>query len=297
MRGLWWILLVLPALAGCADGPGVTAGPDDEECDCYGDATGAIRGVVVDEAVVPVEGATVTLLGEGISTLTDEGGMFTFADLSPGVYFVNVTSLTHEGVQVSVEVVAGVEPAITRVQVARLFEGTAFVDQQQIQGFINCGYSAYLRSPCIIDYTQLACPGGCAPILYGISGDVRRFIVPVDDGWQSRINEMVWEPSTGTSPSLSMTVSFYNRTTSHSYDGAAGVSPLRHQMDVKPDVGHPEWIPEEGLADYLVFVNPHTEGSDLPVALVLSQGFELFSSTFYYGLPPEGWSFMDGNPF
>ena len=58
-------------------------------------------------------------------------------------------------------------------------------------------------------------------------------------------------------------------------------------------------MPPEGKEDYLVFVNPSASGSDLPVAVMIEQSFELFVNTFYFGSPPEGWSFVagDGNPF
>ncbi|MGB1586380.1 MAG: carboxypeptidase-like regulatory domain-containing protein [Thermoplasmatota archaeon] len=299
----WWWLLVVISLAGCADGSDSSDAPVMRDSD-----QGLIRGVVVDAAVVPLEGIDITLAGTDRSTTTDDNGQFTIDDVAPGTYVLEASSLVHEAVQVAVTVVAGGEQEVTKIQMKRLFVQDAYMDQQEIRGYMNCGYSAGLSSPCILDYTQLlpVCPGGCAPQLYGIAGDVRRFVVPMNAGWQSRINEIVWDPSTGTSESLGMTISFYNRTSSHSYTSAAGPSPLRHQMDMDPEQDHPEWVPPEGKHDYLVFVNPSRDGSRMPVlggewpvALMVEQTFELFVSTFYFGLPPEGWSFAggDSNPF
>ena len=304
MRALLLVaLLASSVLGGCAEEDRPTAVSDDD-FDGLGlqasETTGVIRGVVVDTSVVPVVGVTVRVVGApAFVTETDADGRFGFGGVPPGTHFVNFTSPLYAPVQVAVSVQAGVrDPPVLQVQVERLFSQDPYAEGQHINGYINCGYSAVLSSPCVIDYTQLlpVCPGGCVPQLYGITGDIRRFIVPIYDGWQSRINEMVWESSTGTSASLSMTVSFYNRTTSDTYAGTAGPSPLRHKMDMDPERTHPDWIPPEGLHDYLVFVNPSTAGSGLPAALVLEQRFELFSYTFYWGFPPEDWSFVRGDP-
>lgn len=305
MRGIWVAgMLVAVVLAGCAeDAPAEQADVEDgfEEFELgVSDTTGIIRGIVVDGAIVPVADVAVRIVGLDMETTTDEQGRFAFGDVPAGTHFLNITSLLHVPVQQSVTVVAGdAQPALVKVQVQRRFTQDPYLETQQINGYINCGYSAGLSSPCILDYTQLVYPGGAAPFLYGISGDIRRFVIALDDGWQSRINEMAWEPSTGTSESLSMTISFYNRTSSHSYAGASGTSPVRHQMDMDPEREHPDWVGPEGQHDYLVFVNPSTSGSGYPVALVIEQRFELFVNTFYYGMPPEDWSLIagDGNPF
>ena len=282
------------SLAGCAETaePAATEAPELVE--------GTLRGVVVDAAIVPVAGAQVILVGTAFETTTDVDGVFSFSGVPPGTYVLEVSTLIHEPTQVTVVIGDGpAEPV--KVQLERRFAQDPYLEQQEIQGYMNCGYSIGLSSPCILDYTQLlpVCPGGCVPQLYGISGDIRRFEVPIEAGWQSRVNEIVWRPSTGTSESLSMTVSFYDRTSSHSYDGAAGPSPLRHQMDMDSERTHPDWIPPEGKEDYLVFVNPSASGSTLPFAVMIEQNFELFVSTFSYGSAPGGWSFVagDGNPF
>ena len=234
----WWCVLLVVLLAGCAD-----AGAQDDPAAATDPVAGRIHGVVVDAAIVPVEGATIALVGADRDTTTDGDGWFVFDDVAPGTCVIEATTLIHDPVQATVQVRAGDgEPEPVKLQMERRFTQDPYLDQQEIKGYMNCGYSIGLSSPCILDYTQLlpVCPGGCLPQLYGVSGDVRRFVVPIEEGWQSRVNEIDWAPSTGTSESLGMTVSFYERTSSHSYDGAAGPSPLRHQMDVEPELSHPE---------------------------------------------------------
>lgn len=302
MRSVAWAAaLLLTGLAGCAD----EAAPAPEEDGFAGfgleasETEGVVRGVVVDESIVPVADADVTLSvpGDERVAATDGEGRFAFGRVPAGTYLLNVSSLLHLPVQTSVTVEPGVaEPDLVKVQLSRRFAQDPYLEQTQFNGRINCGYSLLISAPCVIDYTMIIVPGGAAPQLNGITGDVRRFVLPVRDGWQSMVMEMVWEPSlSATSESLSLTASFFERTSSHTYTGTAGPSPLRLQMDVDPARTHPDWVPPEGKEDFLMFVNPSTAGSGLPAALNVEQEFELFRTDFYYGAPPEGWSLVEGD--
>src|SRR5687768_10408920 len=91
----------LAILAGCAgverrdagDGDGVRLG-DGSSVELVelenGEGKGSISGVVVDEAIRPVGGVKVDLTDAGLSTETDEAGLFTFADVEPGAHFLAV---------------------------------------------------------------------------------------------------------------------------------------------------------------------------------------------------------------
>ena len=82
----WLALLLMATLAGCAD-ESAPAAPDEPAFDGFDleatDDTGIIRGVVVDQAIVPIAEATVTLQS-GEQTESNEGGAFGFAALEPG---------------------------------------------------------------------------------------------------------------------------------------------------------------------------------------------------------------------
>jgi len=75
-------LLVLVALSGCSGGgspdPLEGAGEEAPELEVT-DTTGGIRGIVVDQSIVPVTGAKVVLSG-GRNTTTDEEGLFRFLE-------------------------------------------------------------------------------------------------------------------------------------------------------------------------------------------------------------------------
>lgn len=303
-------ILLLALLAGCADTPGADSGKDpafdDLDVD-VDDDTGAILGVVVDDAIIPVEGVLVMLRGAQKSMETDAQGRFVFDGVPAGTHFIETSKINFESVQTSVDVVAGdSDPPVVKVQMKRLFTGTPYVQGVQFQGFIACAFQAGLTAPCITDYTQVVpgCGSGCVPPLRTAMGDARDTMVEVDANWQTHIAEVVWEPSAqGTSNSLGLIYrDFPVGGANHQYGAVAGPSPLHLRFEVGVRHGTQsgsasEMIPAEGYDQIIAFVG--TRADDEPVSLTLQQEFEMFLHTFYHGKPPEGWSFLagDGNPF
>ncbi len=133
-------LLVLTAsvLAGCAENTGdepIDNGPSIEATE----TTGGIRGVVVDQSIVPVAGVTVVLDGLGQSVQTDEAGLFLFNGLEAGTYFLTASHPLHDTVQQSAIVEAGVaRPPAVRIQLTRLIDETPYISQVAFSGYISC---------------------------------------------------------------------------------------------------------------------------------------------------------------
>jgi hypothetical protein len=209
-------------------------------------------------------------------------------------------------VQTSAEVVAGVsDPKAVRLLMARLFTQSAYTEQIKFDGYIACAYSYGLSSTCVNDYTRLAgaapgCAGGCLKD-YNVSqagGNVREFRTNLGGGWQSMIMEEHWEPSLGAPASkgtLGFIISYFNRTsTGHWYAQGSGGSPIRVQVDVgvtgPGQSGDPPLIPAEGMRDLFVLFG----SGDTDIAV--NQKFQFFQTNFYYGIPPDGWSFVNGDP-
>lgn len=141
MRPLLALLLVVATvLAGCSSGsPGE---PPVDGLDVT-DTTGGIRGIVVDQAVVPVVGANVTLSG-GQSTTSGEGGTFSFTGLAPGEYFLSVGKPGFQGAQVTATVVAGVpDPPIVKVLLERLSTAQPYLDFFKLDGFYECAHALF----------------------------------------------------------------------------------------------------------------------------------------------------------
>ncbi len=130
------VVLVASGFAGCS------SGSKDDSSGAGGlpvdDTTGGIRGLVVDQAVVPVPGALVTLSG-GKNTTSDEAGQFNFTGLEPGDYFLSVGKPGFTGVQVSTTVVAGVAaPPIVKILLERLTTAQPYLDHFKLEGFYEC---------------------------------------------------------------------------------------------------------------------------------------------------------------
>lgn len=279
------------------------------------ETTGAIRGIVVDERITPILGAEVTITGAVTqSTVTDKEGRFVFDGLEPGTYFLAATSSLHTGAQTSVEVVAGVaEPPLTRILLQRLFDQEPFIVQNKHDGFIECNQAGvyYASAPCVTDFTGLVSGNvngtgpcnraGCAPVLRTILRENRGFHIAVNPGWQAIIWEMVWEESSATFDTMGVTVSYNvtQRPASHNYATYGSKSPLRMQIDLGVDFEpsnavEPELIAPEGRPDLYYFVGVRQTVFPVP-NVALNQPFQLFSTLFYYGVPPEGWSLVNGD--
>lgn len=303
----WIALLVLMAtLAGCAEGNDSPEEPLEEGPDAvFDEETGAIRGVVVDQGVVPIAGATVTMNEESVTT--DEAGNFVFNNVPPGSYILDAKSPLHAPAQTTITVTAGEATDVVKIQLQRLFDQDPFVDPFQFKGRLACHVQAGATAPCVTDFTQIVppCGNGCVPQLRTALGDARDFIYGVNGGWQTHMVELTWKPSTSaSSQNLGIIVrDFAPGGANHQYAGAGGADPVVLRIDCcdkHPSQGgpHSEKIPEEGYDNIIHFVGVRTE-SGQPAALAIEQEFEVFVHTFYYGIAPEGWSFIAGdeNPF
>ena len=295
-------LLVTVLLSGCSgggDGEPPGAGlPSGLEVDSV---TGALHGVVVDQAIRPVAGATVAISGPNERTAeTGEDGSFAFGRLPPGTYLVQASHPIFAPAQTTAQVEAGdAEPPAVRVLLERLFAQEPFSEVIKFDGFIQCGYdAAVLTSQCVNDYTTIVVGGGVANDLRTLV-DNRGYVTAVGPGWQVMVYELVWEPTAqGTSQEMFFLVSFFNRTASDHYGRATGESPVALRLHVgethESQAGAEEQVPAEGRPDLYVFAGI-SAGGGLPVGAGVSQSFTFFQHNFYYGLPPEGWSFVGGD--
>jgi hypothetical protein len=313
------LVLAATVLAGCS-GDAKKDSPETDFSDLpvqVTQTTGAIRCLVVDDRIVPVEGANVTARGAGVeaSTKTDDQGRCVFSSLAAGTYFLEVASPLHRAAQSSVEVVAGVaEPPLTRIQVERLFKQDPYSIQVVRDGFFECsqaGAGLYSSSNCVYDPYRWAL-GSPSPTQQAdnVTQQDREWHSDVPPGWQAMVFEMSWEPtSQGTSSKLGMIVSTYKPTRdgTHCFAELEGSSPARLQIDVgtahETNCGvDPEEVPEEGMTNmsYFVSVRPPDDSTCAvlcaPPGLAVNQRFTIYLTQFVYGRPSDGWSFVAGDP-
>lgn len=302
-------LLCLVALAGCSGGGQPAAGDDADFSDLpiqVTESTGAIRCLVVDDRIRPIEGATVVVRGFGAErqATTDAEGRCVVSSLEPGTYFVTVRSGLHKEVQSSTEVVAGVaDPPLLRIQLERLFTQDPFSVQVMRDGFFECS-----QAGASVWYSSSNCSDGVfGPAsrevreLSNVTRQDRDFHADVAAGWQQMVFEMVWEPtSQGTSQNMGMVVSTYkpDRDTAHWFAEFEGSSPIRGQLDVgqthdSASGVDPEQVPAEGMEQMSYFVSVRSDGAT--PGLALNQRFTVYLTMFHYGKPADGWSLVAGD--
>lgn len=129
----WWAVTVVLALAlaGCGgkgdganqvrlgDGSRVSLDLPEERQPDPEDIHGAISGVVVDDAIFPVPGATIAIRDRSYNATADEDGLFAFEGMPPGLYTLEVSMEGHSTGLGTVNVKSG-QVAKAVVQAPRL---------------------------------------------------------------------------------------------------------------------------------------------------------------------------------
>ncbi|MEK6975301.1 MAG: carboxypeptidase-like regulatory domain-containing protein [Candidatus Thermoplasmatota archaeon] len=295
-------------LSGCSGGGEAPTQSFDDLKGTASATTGVLRGLVVDDRIMPVVGAIVDLRGasERPNGTTDDQGRFVFSDLEPGTYFLVVSSPLHKSIQSSAEVMAGEdEPEIVRVQLERLFTQDPFPVQVVREGHFQCsqeGLSVWYSSSTCIDGITGPYVRELYPESSNLTTQNREWHADVGPGWQAIVFEMQWDPtSDGTSQRMGMVVSTYKpeRDATHTFAEFEGETPVRGQIDV--GVEHetasgvePTMIPPEGMTNMSFFVGVRSDGF-IP-GLALNQQFKVYITMFHYGRPPADWSFVAGDP-
>ena len=300
------------AVAGCAE-EGAPAEQDDGFDEFTLEATeetGIIRGVVVDETVTPVAGATIEIPSEGLSTTTSANGAFGFADLDPGVYQLRVDALGFAPTQTNAEVEAGVDkPEIVRVLLTKDASELPYVEAFTFNGFIQCSGStpAYRVAYC-----------GAVNLVFEIAGQEPplqdEFIAGFDidthpDFIQS---EMVWDSTQPLGEEMLLTVEV-DPSDGNSIGTVSGQSPLILRADNATiaaagmdtsgymqqrvfNFEHPATTPPVPVCGV---PNP-VHGGDMCVkgfGMTIDQKFEVFTHNFHGFLPTDEWTFLDdGSP-
>lgn len=293
-----WVALLLAgiALAGCADSGGTpqeedTTGLDDELVAT--DDTGIIRGIVVDAAIVPVEGVRITIDAAGLETTTNAAGEFGFQGLEPGTYFLDAERLGYLPVQQSTDVQAGVEkPPLVRILMERDKTFNPYSTTQYYKGFYECGSSVVVLcgAPNILTGSQVTSDTSTPTIFF--------------DGPPTFVQtEMVWESSQALSRALYFEMEALTGCDAPPGEtllaNAEGESPIRARAnETVLEVG------TIGVGDcgiyHSVFSGDASDGAAcVPgvlcagVGVSLQQDFEWFITGFYGYEPPEDWWFIE----
>jgi hypothetical protein len=297
-------LLLTALIAGCADGgaEGTSSEPEPEAFDDVQvtSTTGAIRGVVVNEAIVPLEGALVQI-ANGANKTTDKDGAFVFNGLEPGDYFLSASLDTYNTIQQAVTVTAGdEEPPITKIMLLADPVSRPYAQLLQWDGYLTCGLmwsSSTLREAPYPLYI-----GGYLGFnACGLYDD--RFISDFAVG--STIPafvqaEAVWE---GTQPlSNDLSLGYYRGGTTD-WKGIYGESPLvltANNTELNEEYDERGDDVDDGVAHNLtnlpMRVFPGMQDEPASMVVTTNQAFTVYQTQFYGFVPREGWLFVVEGP-
>ncbi|HJQ93251.1 MAG TPA: carboxypeptidase-like regulatory domain-containing protein [Candidatus Thermoplasmatota archaeon] len=322
-------------IAGCGSG-GDTPGDGDgdgPEVDATA-TTGGIRGVVVDDAIRPIAGASVVVLGTGKNATTDEAGLFTVSGLLAASYVVEASHPLYGATQQSVEVRAGVrDPPAVKFQLTRTILEDPYMQVTKFDGFIVCsvGGSVFASEECgegVGVPCDVPVPPGCERV-GGQGNNVVQYDFFVDGPFvRTLVIEQVWNPNSEATGSFYTVAPATNWTCDPACGGnllgdMAGPSPLLSRLEVANGTVIPNELnlqpggttrdevavtadtkfstftwPQWGACDGLT--GPTSDPACTTQAnYAANQPFQLFVTAFYYLPAPEGWSFVAGdqNPF
>ncbi len=311
------LLLLTVALAGCTDN--TDDAPVDQFDDTAGEVEvsqtrGGIRGVVVDGAIRPIEGATVRDLSSGFEVTTDASGAFQVGGLRPGAYEIEASHPLYDTQQQNVEVIAGVErPPVVKFQLTRLISEEPYMQLEKHDGFISCSANIFIPEypdPGAGPYFGGAgllseeCGEGVgmpseSPVLGGerigkATNNAAQTWFELDGGFiETLIVEQVFEPSTegGNNGLHTRIATNWLCDPVCGGDQAAimdGLSPLRAEIPKATMLENNITITDEWSTFSWASANA--------TGVLLNQEYEVFVAAFYYLPAPEGWSFVRGDP-
>jgi hypothetical protein len=280
----WAALAVLPLLpallAGCGQAP-QAQGPAGT-----GPEAAALHGAVLDPALRPLAGATLTVAGSNATATSDAAGLYRFADLPRGQ--VLVVTVSHPGHVTASRQATLPEDGDTKLDIVLEPVPTqaAYREVQKFEGTIGCQAAVVASEQ---EARSADCGGDVDP--GETAGDFS-----VGPRLVSAVVEIVWDAATPLADGLG------GRLEMPPAGGAAngtllaegvGRSPLRLVVPVQTAE---RLYAGGGTLRLTVYAMPVTDEDEQAVAaaVAVDQRFQAFASLFY-GAPPEPtYSILDG---
>lgn len=293
--------LLLAILAGCSDSPAARPVEDVPRLQATS-TTGVIRALVVDEAIRPLAGVTVTVRGaqsEPVSAITGDDGFAGFQDLRPSTYVVEATRPGFSPVTQTIAVEAGVDdPPVAKFLLVRETGERPFYVELAIEGFMQCAVGAVGGSanvcfianyyPCFVQQTAgQACTGN-------LTSDKSFANLAFLQDYQRAPDlvqvELVWESTQTVSPDLLLRVNIQNSTSfSIDYANRSG-GPSPRLVTLNRTIADEYGLGTTHAATLETFTSSATVGA------TVNQRIQYFVHVFYGYLPPVEWRFTSGEP-
>ncbi len=280
------LMFALVSLAGCADSapPAADEGPDgyDDDLEATKD-TGIIRGVVVDGTVTPIAGATVVIKSLGLSTTSNEQGLFGFKDLEPGTYFIEASKTAYTTIQANVAVVAGVNnPDVVRIQIDRIPGLEPLIEPLKWNGYLTCGAAVFATSVGCTTFPIVAEQIGDQSIFYHSFANEPNHVQSelVWESTQAAAGMLIWEITPGGNTHIG-----YRETT---------YSPALAYLNNATIEANRDNIMDEGGIAFRYFGGPHelcTGIYGFGCGLTIDQPTTIYTHLFYNVPFSEGWRY------
>ncbi|HUR25526.1 MAG TPA: carboxypeptidase-like regulatory domain-containing protein [Candidatus Thermoplasmatota archaeon] len=292
-------LLMLAALvAGCADdkaaAPAATA------------QTATLKGVVVTQAIVPIEGATVTVTPGDLTATTDATGLFEVGPVELGSYRIAVQADGYA--DVTMEAQAG--SAVVKVVLTNVRSDVPYIEVQKWDGYLFCttdqninGYNV-VGAPCL----------GVLDIITGqqVSQDTWQFQFQVSaPGLAGVLAEMVWdEQPTGKNMGMLLRNVVGAGGGVDAGDGAGGDTDIQYgstegpsplQMWVYQGIENPGandgaafQVPQNDTMDYKLLVLGRADDSQtVDIHLMVENHPQVFLTKFYHQIGDPSYSVLN----
>lgn len=258
--------MTMVAVAGCVEdeaAPEAAATTSAEP----GPETGVIIGQVVDDEDLPIAGASVAIVDEGLEATTDEQGGFVFEQVAPGTQKVFIQKLGFESIGKTVQVVAG-----DTAQMTVTLEAIQLVDPW-METFIGDGFMTCQWSTPVVK-SRIACDE--------IGDDEKStFTFPVQPGLLETLTETIWEQTSALSPEYIELDHIFDDDCQEC--NVVQKSPHIHKStDYDDDFDEEKEIVE---SYWLPFGN-----TSQPVIFAFQQKFTVYTSAFYHQPVPAGFS-------
>lgn len=302
MRVLLPLTLVgMLLLAGCSsEGDDTNAPPLNVSPD-----KGGIRGLVVDQSITPLAGATVELSGgpdAGKTATSGPNGLFNFTDLAPGDYFVSASKAGYKGSQLSTTVVAGqAEPPIVKVLLERLTTAAPYLDHFKLDGYYDCAYGIVFQTDACDwayrtvwdEYNHSAPPPAPKPLPAPRTVQTSintQYIDITEDSW-TIIQEAFWDHDTVTRMMISLDETPIDNACdcSPSYMNVVMESPTYSRLELLTEEGTTQ-APAGTTAAARGFI-PFADIDPTTSQVATNLQFVIITSVFHNYVPAEGWTF------
>jgi hypothetical protein len=304
-------------LAGCSAGESSSAALSTDVA--VSDETGALRGLVIDDAINSLPNVAITLGDSGLSTTTQADGTYVLGNVAPGTYRVYASLDGYSAAEADVEILAG-QVASHDFTLRLLPSGEPYHVVQNKKGRTACGVAWRTPLPTVNVPTQGNVTGSgqfaACGAAYGTPlASLDSFVVSFDltSGNISSVRwlalETHWIRTQTFGSGLTVLWEAYQEITPtydfteevRTFAEVEGPSPLIRIIDqetIWTNVTHwdppPKYCMPNSTCRFWARVFPYTStfgpGSAVDLALYVDQPYDHYVTEFYHKDPPEGYT-------